>query len=95
MPEVAAKTSFQTSFSRFPNALSLFKQRKDEEEPELVPMCKLVVQGRNHGDMGWNHSEQQWYYPVWPKLDCNLEASWDGSKVRWKLDWEHEGGYNH
>ncbi|KAF8227238.1 hypothetical protein L208DRAFT_1379885 [Tricholoma matsutake] len=95
VPEVAAKTSFQTSFSRFPNALSLFKQRKDEEEPELVPMCKLVVQGRNHGDMGWNHSEQQWYYPVWPKLDCNLEASWDGSKVRWKLDWEHEGGYNH
>jgi hypothetical protein len=59
------------------------------EQVEPVPMHRLVSRGWNRKDIGWDHREQRWYHPVWPKLDPALSLS-DESGAKWKLDWERD-----
>ena len=92
LPKVASRTflkRFSRRISRILN-ISPSKKSKGKEQAEQVPVRGLLFQGWNHRDIGWNHTDKRWYHPVWPKLDGDLNASWDGSNVRWKLDWEPE-----
>lgn len=84
------KLSIVERFSGFLEALSP-KGSNAREQGAKVPVSTLVSHGWNRRNVGWDHTKLKWYYPVWPKLDCNLDPSSDHSTMKWILDWKHEG----
>ena len=59
-----------------------------------LPISTLVSHGLKHRPLGWDHTNMEWYSPIWPELDFKLGRSSDESRMRWRLDWGDEDGHN-
>jgi hypothetical protein len=68
----------------------LSKGSHSREQGTKVPVSTLVSHGWNRRNVGWDHSRLKWHYPVWPKLDSNLDRSSDKSTMKWILDWKDD-----
>jgi hypothetical protein len=69
---------------------SLSREVHSGEQGTKVPVSTLVSHGWNRRNVGWDHTSLKWYYPVWLKLDSNLDHSSDKSMTKWILDWKDE-----
>ncbi|CAA7265378.1 unnamed protein product [Cyclocybe aegerita] len=56
-----------------------FRNRKTKsKEQDSSRVCETV---------GWDYTKKTWCYPIWPKLDFELQPSLPGSKATWVLKW--------
>jgi len=66
----------------------LFKGTKEQET--TLPVSTLASHGLRRSIIGWDHTNMNWYGPIWPELDCTLGRSSDKLRMKWRLDWGDE-----
>jgi len=91
-------TSQETSKAAIPEAKKtswvrrlikgLFKGTRQQET--TLPVSTLASDALRRSAIGWDHTNMNWYCPLWPELDCTLGHSSDKLRMKWRLDWGDE-----
>lgn len=81
MPETTSRTLRDRIRESFLKIYARARIQK-EAQAQTIPIHRHVFRG-------WDHSTQRWHQPIWPKLNCNLDVSQEGS-TKWVLDWKRE-----
>jgi hypothetical protein len=66
----------------------LFKGARQQET--TLPVSTLASHAMRRSAIGWDHTNMNWYCPLWPELDCTLGHSSDKLRMKRRLDWGDE-----